>query len=95
MGVPDRNAGGMATAAIWSCGDRSGSDRPTRGRRRTQPLRLGARDRVDRGAVPGERLISLAICARARVRHRAKDQLAGLDDRLDSGDSRRRVGSHG
>jgi hypothetical protein len=69
--------------------------RPAGDLRLARPLRLGALDRVDRRAVQGEPRIPAQIRALARVRHRAKNQFAVLEDRLDPGDSRRPVGSQG
>ncbi len=86
---------GVEAVAVRSFGDRPGSDRPAGDLRLARPLRLGALDRIDRGAVQGEPRIPAEIRALARVRHRAEDQLAVLEDRLDPGDPRRPVGSQG
>jgi hypothetical protein len=75
--------------------DRSGSDRPAGDLRLPRPLRLGTLDRVDRGGVQGEPRIPAQIRALARIQHRAENQLAVLEDRLDPGDPRRPVGSQG
>jgi len=69
--------------------------RPAGDLRLARPLRLGALDRVDRGAVQGEPRIPAEIRALARVRHRAEHQLAILEGRLDPGDPRRSVSSQG
>ncbi len=83
------------TSAMSAWKRRSGSDRPAGDLRLPRPLRLGALDRVDRGAVQGEPRVPAQVRALARVRHRANDQFAVLEDRLDPGDSRRSVGSQG
>ena len=85
----------LETVALGSFGDRSGSDHPAGDLRLARPLCLGALDRVHGGAVQGEPRIAAEIRALARVRHRAKNQFAVLEDRLDPGNSRRPVGSHG
>ena len=53
-----------------------------------RPLRLGALDRVDRSAVQGEARIAAKIRALTCARHRAENQLAILEGRLDPGDPR-------
>ena len=60
-----------------------------------RPLRLGPLDRVDRGAVQRKPRIAAQVRALAGVGHRAEDQFAVLDDRLDPGDPRRPVGPYG
>src|SRR5262249_53711360 len=79
---------GVELAAVRSFGDRSGSDRATGDLRFARPLCLRSLDRVDRGTMQGEPWIAAEIRAFARVRHRAKDQLAVLEDRLNPGDPR-------
>src|SRR5262245_40672221 len=74
---------------------RSDGGRPAGDLRLARPVRLGALDRVDRGAVQGEPWIPTEIGALARVRHRAEDQVAVLEGRLDAGDPRRPVRSYG
>jgi len=95
VGVHDLGDVGVEAVAVRSFGDRSGGDQPAGDLRLARPLRLGALDRVHRGAVQGEPRIPAEIRALARVRHRAKNQFAVLEDRLNPGNSRRPVGSQG
>src|SRR5262249_4654914 len=66
----------VEAVTVRSLGDPAGRDHPTGDLRLTRPLRLGALDRVDRGAVQREARIALEICALACVRHRAEYQFA-------------------
>src|SRR6185312_16724541 len=81
--------------ALRTLGGRFAGDRPSGDLRLARPLRLGALDRVDRRAVQCEPRIPAQVRTLARVRHRAEDQVAVLEDRLDPGDARRTVSPHG
>src|SRR5215217_754099 len=63
VGVYDLGDVGVEAVAVRSLGGRSGSDRPTGDLCLARPLRLGALDRVDRGAVQGEPWIPTQIRA--------------------------------
>ena len=76
VGVHDLGDVGAEAVALRSFADRSGSDRASGDLRLARPLRFGALDGVDRGAVQGEPRIATKIRTLTRVRHRAKDQLA-------------------
>jgi hypothetical protein len=58
---------GVEAVAVWSLGDRPGSDRSSGDLRLARPLRLGALDRVDRGAVQGEPRIPAQIRASSKT----------------------------
>ena len=94
----------MCTTAAMSAWKRSlscpsvignASDRATGDLRLARPLRLGAVDGVDGGAVQGEPRIATEVRALARVRHRAEHELSVLEGRFDPGDPRRPVGAQG
>jgi hypothetical protein len=95
VGVHDLGDIGVDAVAVRSFDERSRRDCPTGDLRLARPLCLRALDGVDRGAVQGESRIATEIRSLARVRHRAKNQFAILEDRLDPGDPRRPVGSQG
>ena len=73
---------GLKAVALRSFGVRSGRDRATGDLCLARPLRLGALDRVDRGAMKREARIAPEIRALASARHRAEEQLALLEGRL-------------
>jgi hypothetical protein len=89
-GVGDVGAEAVAPGAV-----RSGGDRPSGDLRLPRPVRLGALDRVNRGAVQGEPWIPAQIRALARAGHGAEHRLAALEGRLDPGDPRRPAGAYG
>ena len=95
VGVDDLGDVGVEAVAAGSRGAWPGMDRPPGDLRLTGPLRFGAGDRVDRGAVQGEPRIPAQIRSLSRARHRAEGELAVLERRLDPGDPRRPVGPHG
>ena len=74
---------GVVLVAVWSFGNRPRGYRPAGDLRLARPLRLGALNWVDRGAVQGEPRIPAKIRTLARVRHRAETQLTALEGRLD------------
>ena len=71
----------VEAVAVRSFGGSSGGDRPSGDLCLARPLRFGALDRVDCGAVQGEPGIPAKIRAFARVRHRAEDQFTVLEGR--------------
>jgi hypothetical protein len=86
---------GVETVSVGCLGGRLGSDCVAGDLRFARPLRLGALDRVNRGAVQGEPWIATQIRALACSRHRAERQLSVLKCRLDPGDPGGSVGSQG
>jgi hypothetical protein len=91
VGVHDLGDVGPEAVAVRALGGLSAAG----DLRLARPLRLGALGRVDGGAVQREPRIAAQVGARARVRHRAEDQLAVLEDGLDPGDPGRPVGAYG
>src|SRR6185312_11056078 len=94
VGVHDQGDVGEEAVAVLAFGERPG-DGPSGYLGLAWPLRLGPLDRVDRGAVQREPRIAAQVRALAGVGHRAEDQFAVLEDRLDPGDPRRPVDPYG